>query len=89
MKEQFGRLDILVNNAGIQHVAPVAEFPEDKWDDILAVCLSSTFHATKVSAGGLCIALNTTKSNYPQSAARPLMYLFDRRLGPQTLAGGC
>lgn len=43
----FGRLDILVNNAGIQHVAAVDEFPEDKWDQIIAINLSSTFHATK------------------------------------------
>lgn len=35
------------NNAGIQFVSPVETFPEDKWDDIIAVCLNSTFHATK------------------------------------------
>lgn len=46
---QFGRLDILVNNAGIQFVSPVKDFPEDKWDDILAVCLNATFHATKAA----------------------------------------
>ena len=40
--KEFGRLDILVNNAGIQHVAPVDEFPDDKWDALI-----STFHATK------------------------------------------
>lgn len=45
----FGRLDILVNNAGIQFVSPVQDFPEDKWDDIIAVCLSSAFHATKAA----------------------------------------
>jgi 3-hydroxybutyrate dehydrogenase len=49
VQEQFGRLDILVNNAGIQFVSPVEEFPEDKWDDIIAVCLSSAFHATKAA----------------------------------------
>src|SRR6185437_1621732 len=37
---QFGGVDILVNNAGIQHVARVAEFPEEKWDEVLAVNLS-------------------------------------------------
>lgn len=47
--EEFGRLDILVNNAGIQYVSPVEEFPEDKWDDIIAVCLNSAFHATKAA----------------------------------------
>jgi 3-hydroxybutyrate dehydrogenase len=45
--ERFGSVDILVNNAGIQHIAPVEEFPEDKWDEILAVNLSAAFHATK------------------------------------------
>ncbi|KXZ54105.1 hypothetical protein GPECTOR_5g208 [Gonium pectorale] len=45
----FGRLDILVNNAGIQHVAPVHELPDDKWDAIIGVCLSATFHATKAA----------------------------------------
>lgn len=46
---EFGRLDILVNNAGIQHVAPVAEFPADKWDAILAINLSAVFHASKAA----------------------------------------
>ena len=45
--KEFGRLDILVNNAGIQHVAAVDEFPDEKWDALIAVILSSTFHATK------------------------------------------
>jgi 3-hydroxybutyrate dehydrogenase len=46
-QKEFGRLDILVNNAGLQHVAPVEDFPDDKWDTLIAVILSSTFHATK------------------------------------------
>jgi len=46
---QFGRVDILVNNAGIQHVAPLQEFPPAKWDAILAINLSSTFHTTRLS----------------------------------------
>jgi 3-hydroxybutyrate dehydrogenase len=46
---EFGRLDILVNNAGIQHVAPVDEFPDEKWDALISVILSSTFHATKAA----------------------------------------
>ncbi|MGS1094484.1 3-hydroxybutyrate dehydrogenase [Aquamicrobium terrae] len=42
--ERFGSVDILVNNAGIQHVAPVEEFPIEKWDAIIAINLSSAFH---------------------------------------------
>ncbi len=49
VQQDFGRLDILVNNVGIQYVAPVHAFPEDKWDAIIAVCLSSAFHATKAA----------------------------------------
>ena len=44
--EKAGACDILVNNAGIQHVAPIAEFPVDKWDAIIAINLSSAFHCT-------------------------------------------
>ena len=45
--ETHGRLDILVNNAGIQHVAPITEFPIEKWDAILAINLSSAFHSIR------------------------------------------
>jgi 3-hydroxybutyrate dehydrogenase len=45
--QSFGRLDVLVNNAGIQHVAPIAEFPVEKWQAILAINLSSAFHTTR------------------------------------------
>lgn len=44
--EKAGRCDILVNNAGIQHVAPVPDFPTEKWDAIIAINLSSAFHTT-------------------------------------------
>ncbi len=44
---QLGTPDILINNAGIQHVAPVDEFPDEKWDAVLAIILSSAFHTTK------------------------------------------
>ena len=51
MVERIGRragaVDILVNNAGIQHVAPVEEFPAERWDAILAINLSAAFHASK------------------------------------------
>ena len=45
----LGKLDILVNNAGIQHVAPVDEFPPEKWDALIAICLSATFHTTRAA----------------------------------------
>ena len=48
MGEQ-GRLDILVNNAGIQHVAPITEFPLAKWEQILAINLSSAFHTIRLA----------------------------------------
>ena len=47
--EKAGRCDILVNNAGIQHVAPIPEFPVEKWDAIIAINLSSAFHTTAVA----------------------------------------
>ncbi|MGQ0585244.1 MAG: 3-hydroxybutyrate dehydrogenase [Reyranella sp.] len=46
--DTFGGVDIMVNNAGIQHVAPIEEFPDEKWEAILAINLSSAFHATKL-----------------------------------------
>jgi 3-hydroxybutyrate dehydrogenase len=44
--ETAGACDILVNNAGIQHVAPIDQFPEDKWDAIIAINMNSVFHCT-------------------------------------------
>jgi 3-hydroxybutyrate dehydrogenase len=46
---KLGAPDILINNAGIQHVAPVDDFPEDKWDAIMSIILSSAFHTTKAA----------------------------------------
>lgn len=46
---QFGRVDILVNNAGIQHVAPVEDFPPERWDAIIAINLTSAFHTTRLA----------------------------------------
>jgi 3-hydroxybutyrate dehydrogenase len=45
--KELGPVDILVNNAGIQHTAPVDEFPDDRWDAVIAINLSSNFHAIK------------------------------------------
>jgi len=45
--ERFGRLDAIVPNAGFQHVAPVAEFPEERWDALLAILLTSPFLLAK------------------------------------------
>ncbi|MDR3681711.1 MAG: 3-hydroxybutyrate dehydrogenase [Flavipsychrobacter sp.] len=47
----FGGLDVLVNNAGIQYVAPIDQFPEQKWNDIIAINLTAAFHATKAAWG--------------------------------------
>jgi len=52
-ERELGAVDILVNNAGIQFVAPVDEFPLDKWDAIIAVNLSSAFHATRAALPGM------------------------------------
>jgi 3-hydroxybutyrate dehydrogenase len=49
----FGQVDVLVNNAGIQHVEPVETFPPEKWDAILAINLSSAFHATRAVVPGM------------------------------------
>ena len=46
---EFGRVDILVNNAGIQHVAKIEVFPVERWDAIIAINLTSAFHATRLA----------------------------------------
>ena len=50
---KFGTLDILINNAGIQNVAPIEEFPIEKWDQILAINLSSAFHTMRAAIPGM------------------------------------
>jgi 3-hydroxybutyrate dehydrogenase len=47
--KEFGRVDILVNNAGIQHVARIENFPTERWDAIIAINLTSAFHATRLA----------------------------------------
>jgi 3-hydroxybutyrate dehydrogenase len=52
-EKTFGSVDILVNNAGIQHVSAVEEFPVEKWDAIIAINLSSAFHAIRAAVPGM------------------------------------
>ena len=47
--DRFGQVDILVNNAGIQHVARIEDFPVERWDAIIAINLTSAFHATRLA----------------------------------------
>jgi len=52
-RERFGGLDILVNNAGIQFVSPIESFPVEKWNDIIAINLSSAFHTIRAALPGM------------------------------------
>jgi 3-hydroxybutyrate dehydrogenase len=52
-RASLGSLDILVNNAGIQYVAPIEDFPIDKWNDILALNLSAAFHTIRLAVPGM------------------------------------
>src|ERR1700751_1876243 len=52
-EKNFGSVDILVNNAGIQFVSPIEEFPIEKWDAIIAINLSSAFHAIRAAVPGM------------------------------------
>src|SRR5450432_735816 len=52
-EKTLGSVDVLVNNAGIQHVAPIEEFPIEKWDQIIAINLSSAFHAIRTALPGM------------------------------------
>jgi 3-hydroxybutyrate dehydrogenase len=47
--DEFGTIDILVNNAGIQHVAPIDEFPIDKWNSVIAINLTASFHTVRIA----------------------------------------
>ena len=51
--DELGGPDILVNNAGIQHVSPVEDFPPEKWDQIIAINLSSAFHGMRAAVPGM------------------------------------
>src|SRR4029079_8265856 len=52
-EREFGSVDVLVNNAGVQFVSPVEDFPPEKWDQIIAINLSSAFHATRAAVPGM------------------------------------
>jgi 3-hydroxybutyrate dehydrogenase len=52
-EKTFGSVDILVNNAGIQFVSPIEDFPIDKWDAVIAINLSSAFHAIRAAVPGM------------------------------------
>ncbi|MEM9430046.1 MAG: 3-hydroxybutyrate dehydrogenase [Pseudomonadota bacterium] len=52
-EDAFGQVDIVVNNAGIQHVAPVEEFPIAKWDAIIAINMSASFHTIRAALPGM------------------------------------
>ena len=52
-EQRLGAIDMLVNNAGIQHVAPIEEFPPEKWDAIIAINLSSAFHTIRAAVPGM------------------------------------
>jgi 3-hydroxybutyrate dehydrogenase len=52
-EREFGALDVLVNNAGIQHVANIEDFPVEKWDAVIAINLSSSFHTIRAAVPGM------------------------------------
>ena len=52
-EKEFGALDVLVNNAGIQHVANIEDFPVEKWDAVIAINLSSSFHTIRAAVRGM------------------------------------
>jgi 3-hydroxybutyrate dehydrogenase len=52
-EKEFGGLDVLVNNAGIQHVANIEDFPIEKWDAVIAINLSSSFHTIRAAVPGM------------------------------------
>ncbi|UAB77312.1 3-hydroxybutyrate dehydrogenase [Erythrobacter sp. SCSIO 43205] len=73
MMEEVGPIDILVNNAGMQHVAPVEDFPVEKWDAIVALNLSAVFHTTRLAVPAMKEAgwgriINTASAHSKQAS---------------------
>jgi 3-hydroxybutyrate dehydrogenase len=76
----FGHVDILVNNAGIQHVANIEDFPVERWDDILAVNLSSAFHTIRsclpaMKAAGWGRIVNVASAHGLVASAQKVAYV--------------
>lgn len=76
----FGSVDVLVNNAGIQFVAPVDEFPTEKWDAIIAINLTSAFHTTAAA-----LPYMKKPDGAASSISPPPMACAHRRLNPPML----
>lgn len=53
VEDRFGGIDILVNNAGVQHVCPVDDFPDERWEELLSLNLTASFRTTKAVLGGM------------------------------------
>ncbi|MEL6297344.1 MAG: 3-hydroxybutyrate dehydrogenase [Pseudomonadota bacterium] len=79
-KEEFGSVAILVNNAGMQHVAPIAEFPDERWDQIIALNLSASFHTIKAAiphmrAGGFGRVINICSAHSLRASPNKVAYV--------------
>jgi len=68
---ELGAPDILVNNAGIQHVAPVDQFPTEKWDAILQINLSAVFHTTRLCVPAMKVGPDYQHRLRPQPGRQP------------------
>ena len=77
---EFGAVDVLVNNAGIQHVAPIEEFPVEKWDAIIAIDLMASFHTIRralrgdeAAANGAASSMSPRRMRWsPRRSSRPM-----------------